>query len=63
MSDEEVIRECPLPIGVQDETLFLTETNERITPEEGAKEIAKILDISYEEALAEIHALPKPDNR
>ncbi|NLR30938.1 hypothetical protein [Levilactobacillus tujiorum] len=52
---QELQKECPLPIDVQDETPFVKVT-ERVTPEEGAREIADILSIPYEQALAEIRS-------
>ncbi|WP_203641268.1 hypothetical protein [Levilactobacillus andaensis] len=52
---QKIQKECPLPIGVRDETPFVKVT-ERVTPEEGAREIADILGIPYEQALAEIQS-------
>jgi len=58
-------KECPLPIGIRDETPFVkvfrdetpfVKVTERVTLEEGAREIADILDIPYEQALAEIQS-------
>lgn len=52
---QKIQKECPLPIDVQDETPFVKVT-ERVTLEEGAREIADILNIPYEQALAEIQS-------